>query len=228
MDSAPGVAYLHFVNIGPSTVHELRRIEAALRDKSIRGLILDLRGGGGTLHDVVMVADTLMDGGVIGHVQSLDSTETYEAQPGTLFTGLPLAVLIEEHANADRVFLTAALQDNQRAVVIGERTSGETYVRSLLPIPGRADKLLIATALMQRGDGTTLLAGRWNHLLVPHMALSKQEVKKRPSFIQPDHIVAAAESHDLSTDPLVAKAIEVLQSTATKGETSQETADLSG
>jgi carboxyl-terminal processing protease len=226
IDTAP-VAYLHFVNIGPSTVHELRQIEASLREKKLRGLILDLRGGGGTLHDVVMVADALLDGGVIGHVQSLDSTETYQAEPGALFEGLPLAVLIEKHANADRVFLAAALQDHQRAMVVGEPTFGETYVRSLLPIPGRGDKLLIATALMQRGDGTTLLTGRWNPRLVPHMP-SKEQEKKRPNFIQPDHVVAAELSPDLSKDAMVTKAIEVLQSTPTQDEANQETADISG
>jgi carboxyl-terminal processing protease len=210
-------------------VHELRQIEAALREKgkSMRGIILDLREGGGTLHDVVMVADALLDGGIIGHVQSLDSTETYKAEPGALFEGLPLAVLIEKHANADRVFLAAALQDHQRAVVVGEPTFGETYVRSLVSIPGRGDKLLIATALMQRGDGTTLLTGRWNPLFVPQMPSPEQE-KKRPSFIQPDHVVAAELSTDLSKDPMLTKAIEVLQSADPQGEANQETADISG
>ena len=68
--------------------------------------MLDLRFGGGLLHDLVMVADSLLDGGVIGHVRSLDSVKTYEARPGALFQNLPMAVLIAQRAATDRVILT--------------------------------------------------------------------------------------------------------------------------
>jgi hypothetical protein len=57
---------------------------------------------------------------------------------------------------------------------------------------------------------------------------SKEQEKKRPNFIQPDHVVAAELSPDLSKDAMVTKAIEVLQSTPTQDEANQETADISG
>ena len=213
IDTAPGMAYLRVLAIGPSTVHELRQVEAVLRQQKIRGVVVDLRGGGGTLHDVVMVADTLLEGGVIGHVRSADSTETYEAHPGALFQSLPIVVLIDKYANADRVFLTAALQDHQRAIVVGEATSGETYVNSLLPIEGSGDKIRLATGVMQRADGTPLLSVRWNGVSILHTPMDEHPEKK-PSYIKPDHIVAAGNSTELSKDPVFLRAIEVLQSTA--------------
>jgi C-terminal peptidase prc len=222
-DADEKIAYLRVLSIGPSTVHELRQIEAAVRQHNIRGIILDLRGGGGTLHDVVMVADALLEDGIIGYVRSADSTETYKAQPGALFEGVSIAVLINKYANADRVFLTAALQDHERATVVGEATSGETYVNSLVPIPGRGDKIRLATAVMQRGDGTPLLASRWNGLAIAQMPAAEHETKK-PRFIMPDHIVSAGESIELSKDPVIAKAIEVLQQPTVEART-QETRD---
>ena len=85
MESAKDIALIRIKSIGPSTLHELRKVEAKLRSENIRGIVLDLRFGGGLLHDLVMVADSLLDGGVIGHVRSLDSVKTYEARPGALF-----------------------------------------------------------------------------------------------------------------------------------------------
>jgi carboxyl-terminal processing protease len=228
IDADQRIAYLRVVAIGPSTVHELRQIEAAVRKNDCRGIILDLRVGGGTLHDVVMVADALLEGGVIGHVRSADSTETYKSQPGALFEGVSIAVLIDKYSNADRVFLTAALQDHQRATVVGEVTSGETYVNSLVPIPGRGDKIRLATAVMQRGDGTLLLASRWNGFEIPHMPAADDQ-KLKPGFIMPDHIVwegdTKRKSIEASKDPVVARAIEVLQSLAAQEAPTQETRD---
>jgi hypothetical protein len=178
-----------------------------------------------------MVADALLEGGVIGHVRSAYSTETYKSQPGTLFERVRIAVLIDKYSNADRVFLTAALQDHQRATVVGEVTSGETYVNSLVPIPGRGDKIRLATAVMQRGDGTLLLASRWNGFAIPHLpAADPQNVK--PGFIMPDHIVSEGdtrrESIELDRDPVVAKAIEVLQSLAAQQAPTEENQNKTG
>jgi carboxyl-terminal processing protease len=230
IDADQRIAYLRVVAIGPSTVHELRQIEAAVRQNDVRGIILDLRDGGGTLHDVVMVADALLEDGIIGHVRSADSTETYKSQPGALFDGVSMAVLINKYSNADRVFLTAALQDHQRATVVGEVTSGETYVNSLVPVPGRGDKIRLATAVMQRGDGTLLLASSWNGFALSQTLVPEHKSKK-PGFIMPDHIVwegdTRRKSIEFRKDPVVAKAIEVLQSSAAQEAPTQETRDQS-
>jgi carboxyl-terminal processing protease len=215
-DSAPDMAVLRIKNVGPSTLHELRLAEAMLRRENVRGIILDLREGGGVLHDLVLVADSLLDGGIIGHVQTLDGLQTYEARPGAMFHGLPMVVLITKFANADRVFLAAALQDHGRAVVIGEPTSGETYVRSIVPIPGRREKITLATGVMQRGDGTLLLAPRRSEspiASVAHESASGQ-APTRPGFIVPNHAVKSDHRAAEENDPLVAKAIEVLRSLA--------------
>ena len=225
VDSAKDIAILRFRSIGPSTLHELRQVAAQLRHQDVRGIVLDLRGGGGILHDIIMVADSLLDGGTIGHVRSWEASIKHEARPGDLFQDLPMAVLVAQHTSAGNVFLTAALQDNQRAIVVGEPTTGETYVGSIVPIPGRDDQLRLATAVMLRGDGTPLLPTRFPTL--PLMNVQAPEIakaKQRPGFIMPDHVVhvvhvvprkqrSAIEEQELS-DPMLAKAIEVLRNAA--------------
>jgi hypothetical protein len=79
---------------------------------------------------------------------------------------------------------------------------------------------------MQRGDGTTLLASRWNGFAIPQMPPEEHE-KKKPGFIIPDHIASSGESIELSKDPVVAKAIEVLQQSVAQEAPTQETPDQS-
>ncbi len=220
IDSAKDIALLRINTIGPSTLHELRQAAANLRRQEIRGIILDLRSGGGRLHDIIMVADSLLDGGVIGHIRSWDGVRKHEARPGALFQDLPLAVLVARHTSSGNVFLTAALQDHERAIVVGEPTSGQSYVRSIIPIPGRSEKIIMAVGTMQRPDGTLLLARRSPSPLVANVPISKPtDKKKRPGFIMPDHLVSFGvgvehQGEQLGEDPMLAKAIEVLRDAA--------------
>lgn len=216
------IALLRIKSIGPSTLHELRKVEAKLRGKEIRGIVLDLRGGGGMLHDTVMLADQLLDGGTIGYVRTVDSVRKYEARPGCLFKNIPMAVLIAEHSQTDRVFLTAALQDQKRAVVVGEPTSNANYVNGNISISG-GDQIRLAIGVTQRGDGTTLLRRkvlrRTSTVRVAVAPKATERVKKRPGFIVPDYVVRfspvppsrSAQKKVRVPDPILAKAIDVLR-----------------
>ena len=230
IDAAKDIALIRIKSIGPSTLHELRQIEAKLRREDIRGIILDLRSSGAVLHDVVMVADGLLDAGVIGHVRSLGSVRTYEARAGALFQNIPMAVLVAKHTSSGQVFLTAALQDHERAIVVGEPTSGGTYVNSLVPVPGRGEKIRMATAIMQRGDGTPLLATRhrWPPVANVQVPKSPKPTKKRPGFIVPDHLVSTSYAKQSAEDPMLAKAIEVLRSAAAQAPSRPKDESVSG
>jgi hypothetical protein len=150
-----------------------------------------------------------------------------------------MAVLIAKVAATDRVFLTAALQDRGRAIVVGERTNGETYVNSLVPIPGRDEKIRLAVAVAHRGDGTPLLARPSKSSgLVRIQATKKSTREKRlPNFIEPDFRVpfklhatgevtsGPPQSND---DPMLAKAIEVLRDTKTQAQSGPQQDSVSG
>jgi C-terminal peptidase prc len=193
IDADPKVALIRLTQIGPSTLHELRRAETALRDEGVLRVILDLRIGGALLHDVVMVADALIDDAVIGHVRSLDGRTTHTAQPGVMFQDMTMAVLTSRFTSAGHVFLAAAaLQDSGRAEVFGERTPGNTYVKSLIDIPDRDEQITIATAVMERADGTQLLvpSNRSAEISIASMErLGMQKKTKRTGFILPNHEV---------------------------------------
>ena len=157
VESAPEIGLLRIRHVGPSTIHELKKIEAQLRSEQLRGLVLDLRGGGGIMHDVVMFADQFLDGGTIGYEESTTGIKQYKALRNCLFGDIPIAVLVARFASPDRVFLAAALQDQARAVVIGEPNNQPVFVRRHITL-GNNEQLLLATGRLQRGNGTTLTA----------------------------------------------------------------------
>lgn len=218
IDKATQLAYVRINRIGSSTLHELRQAERAMQGKPVRGLVLDLRYGGGTLHDIVMIADALLPKGPIGRVRTGDKVKKYESTRGDLFAKLPMAVLVDRATSSGREFLTAALQDRKRAVVVGEPTPGDGNVRSYLTISGSNERMLLATGELQRINGRSLRAtGRplWNN-----------SVQIRSGAVVPDHIVivnpklrgrlyrtyshATPGLRKAADDPIIAKAVEVL------------------
>jgi len=216
----PSIAFVVVDRIGPSTAHELKKIEASLRGSEITGLILDLRNGGGILHDVVLLADQFLDEGTIGHVVGANPA-TYDARPGSIFRDIPVAVLLADHSNADRVYLAAALQDNKRAFVVGQPNHQAVFVRQHVDLPS-GEKLLLATGKLQRGDGTTLTAFNRTRLdgyaelraMAGAQVLEKpNRMKKTPSYVWPDYQVRhplPGERAARTDDVFLAKAVEVL------------------
>jgi len=216
IDDAPDVALIRLTGVGPSTLHELRQVESAMNGQSVRGIVLDLSLGGALLHDVVMVADALVDDAVIRHIQSLDGRKTHVARVAAMFGDIPMVVLTSRFASAGYVFLTAALQDSGRAVVVGERTPGNKYVKSLIDVPGRDEKITLATGVMHRADGTPLLVQQGSRFAAPVLKIEKAATlsKKRARFIMPDYEVSerpGVPGKQRENDAVLLKAIAVIR-----------------
>ena len=126
-------------------------------DDGIRGVVLDLRGNsGGSVHHAKLFADALLDGGAIGGVRLKESRTAHSAERECLLKDMPLAVLIDGKTRGTAEWLAAALQDNGRAIVLGERSSGDPWVRRGVPIEGVEYVFLMATGVLERRDGTLL------------------------------------------------------------------------
>lgn len=242
VDSAKQLAYLRINRIGSSTLHELRQAETQLRGQKIRGVVLDLRFGGGTLHDIEIVADALLGKGTIGRVRSGDSIKTHKCSGGKrrpLFAGLPMAVLVDRHSSSGREYLAAALQDNRKAIVVGEPTPGDGFVRTAVPIPGDDRAIVFAVGELQRADGTPLRATvRATRGPVPFRAKSDRTRKHVAGGVVPDHIVRIPEGRrrelitahsythpELTTparDPVLAKAVDVLNAESFRADSKEQ------
>ena len=124
----------------------LRREIRALTRQGAKGLVLDLRGNpGGLLQQAVGVVSLFVDRGVVATVTGAHRPqEVLHAIPGVA-TKLPLVVLVDRFTASSSEIVAAALRDNHRATVVGERTFGKALVQAFDPLAnGAALELTVA------------------------------------------------------------------------------------
>ncbi len=104
---------------------------------TLRGLIIDLRDNpGGVLQPAVDMADGFLDDGLIVSTQGRNAGMQLEfrASEGEWLPGIPLIILVDRGSASSSEVLAGALQDHDRALIVGERTFGKGSVQSVLPL----------------------------------------------------------------------------------------------
>jgi len=162
LDGPDPIGYLQITEITGSTPHELRKFARQLESEGVRALVLDLRGlSTDNLHPTVLVADSLLDHGCIGRIETAHGETKYQADSDALFRDWPLVVLIDELTGGTAEWLAAALQDNHRAVLVGMPSSSAlgvpgVGVESTVPVGDGAWSITLTTGRLERGDGRPL------------------------------------------------------------------------
>jgi carboxyl-terminal processing protease len=135
----PGYLYLRIAQFQEDTGDEVKRKLAKLRDKEqpVKGLVLDLRSNpGGLLTAAVEVSDDFLDAGIIvttkGRLKQTDLS--FSATHGDLIDGAPIVVLTDNGTASAAEIVAGALKDNQRALIMGQRTFGKGSVQTVLPL----------------------------------------------------------------------------------------------
>ncbi len=132
-----GLGYIHISEFTPRTAQEF---DAALRDvtsKGATGIILDVRNNlGGSLNAVISASDLLLDSGTILVQRNADGKETsYVAKQGQLANGLPIVVLQNRFSASASEIIAAAIQENKRGTVVGEKSFGKGTVNTPKELP---------------------------------------------------------------------------------------------
>lgn len=154
---APGYAYLRIAAFSDTTVADFERAVAALRrEPPLRGVLIDVRNNpGGVLEAAVGVADALLATGTIVRAEGRGANArfTLQAQPGELLPGVAVAVLMNGASASAAEILAGALKDNDRALLVGQRTYGKGTVQSIIPLSqGRALKLTTSRYARPSGE----------------------------------------------------------------------------
>lgn len=137
-----GVMYSRITSFQDNTFSELQRdLEKHSKKAKIKGLILDLRDNpGGLLEQAVRVSDLFIESGVIVSTVGRDRKNIereFAHKRGTL-TGFPMIVLINGGSASASEIVAGALQDHQRALIMGETSFGKGSVQTLVSLPNRA------------------------------------------------------------------------------------------
>lgn len=130
------IAYLRIFLFGEKSDEETRDALKRLLDEDPTGLILDLRyNGGGAVDTAVAIASEFIEDGVIFYEVYGDGTrDTHEASGKGIATSLPMVVLVNEGSASASEIVSGALQDYERAPLIGTTTFGKGSVQYWIPI----------------------------------------------------------------------------------------------
>lgn len=151
-----GIGYIRIAVFQQETSEEFKSAINQLQvDSPLQGLVLDLRNNPGGLMPIsVEVADTLIDQGLLLYTEGRlpDANKQYYATYGDLINGAPIAVLINGGSASASEIVAGALQDQERATIIGTQSFGKGSVQSVIPLgDGRAIKLTTAHYLTPSG-----------------------------------------------------------------------------
>jgi len=145
----PGYGYVRLSSFQAKTGESMvEAIEELKKPGKLKGLVIDLRNNpGGVLNAAVTVSDAFIDDGLIvytdGRVE--DAKMKFNASPGDLLEGSPIVVLINAGSASASEIVAGALQDHNRAIIMGEKTFGKGSVQTILPTSnGAAVKLTTA------------------------------------------------------------------------------------
>ncbi|MDO8827635.1 S41 family peptidase [Methylophaga sp.] len=103
----------------------------------LKGLVLDLRNNpGGVLDAAVEVSDAFINKGMIVYTEGRlhDSDQKFHAKPGDMLNGAPIVVLVNGGSASASEIVAGALQDHQRAVILGTKTFGKGSVQTVMPL----------------------------------------------------------------------------------------------
>ena len=131
----PGVGYIHLTQFQETTAAEV--IDAINSFGSMKGLIFDLRGNpGGLLSQAVEVCDHLLSKGqtIVSQRGRAYPDQNYTASHGNDGKSFPIVVLVNRNTASAAEIVSGALQDHDRAWVLGETTFGKGLVQTVYPL----------------------------------------------------------------------------------------------
>lgn len=156
-----GVGYVPLRTVRESSSDEMRAALDSLQAEGMRALVFDLRGNpGGLLDQGIAVTDLFLERGqsiVETRGRARDQNDTYDASDPDRYPGLPVVVLVDAASASASEIIAGALQDHDRAIVIGETTFGKGSVQSLYRLTG-GDVLRLTTARWYTPAGRSIHA----------------------------------------------------------------------
>jgi carboxyl-terminal processing protease len=247
LDLRPGYSYIRLSQFSGSTSQELeeklKKIESG--PVPVKGLILDLRNnGGGLLNAAIEVSDLFLEKGKILSIKGRNKTSTkeYMATPNSVSRNYPIVVLINGATASASEIVAGALQDQNRALILGTPSFGKGSVQTVETLrDGSGLKLTIARYYTPSGrsiqakgiepdiilkqkqinpedkleEGLLKEKDLANHLEAEpekNKASKSKTEKLKPKTPEPDFSIGPLSLEQLQSDNQVIRALEILSS----------------
>ncbi len=185
-----GVGYIRLTSFTDRATELFRDALASLREQGATALVFDLRSNpGGYITAAQGIASQFVrEGELLFTVESGEQVREWHAEPGILQDDTPVVVLVDGGSASASEIVAAALQEYDRATLVGEPTFGKNTVQIWNDLPN--------------GGGLRLTTDRW---------FTPQHNSVAPDGIQPDEVVAAPDDPTSGEDPQLDRAVEILR-----------------
>jgi carboxyl-terminal processing protease len=153
IDGSRHIGYIRLAAFRTGSADAVRRAVLKLQRGGATGFVLDLRANpGGLLDQAVDVSAVFLARGVVATIDGAHVRKRAFTVSGGPATQRPLVVLVDRFSASSAEVTAAALRDNDRALIVGDRTFGKTLVQSIEPLSnGAALKLTTARYLTPSG-----------------------------------------------------------------------------
>ena len=185
----PGYAYVRITSFQEKTPKELiKALEELENAQQIKGIVLDLRyNPGGLLSSAIEVADEFLENGIIVSIKgkNKDAQMEFKAKPNPPQRKhpYPIAILINHGTASAAEIVTGALRDNNRAIVLGQKSFGKGLVQTVIPLEENY-AVKLTTAYYYTPDGICIdKIGIKPDIEIPEVEISEKKDSKEEKEI---------------------------------------------
>lgn len=183
------IGYVPVQRFNETSAAEVQSAVARLQKEGVKGVVLDMRGNpGGILDQSIAMSNLFLKGGqeIVSVRSRVGAPQTYATHGNPVFPSLPVTVLTDEYTASASEIVAGALQDHDRALVVGSTSYGKGLVQTLYPLDG-GYALKITTAKWFTPSGRSIqrerkfVNGRFVEA-VPDSAETEAKKKARPAY----------------------------------------------
>ena len=158
---ADSIGYISLSNFTDDCSSEFKKSFLELKEKGIKGLIIDLRSNpGGLLRDAINISNFFLPKGetiVSTKGKEEENNITYKAHSTPIDLNIPIVIMVDSNSASASEIVAGAMQDLDRAVILGERTYGKGLVQGTYPV-AYDGKLKVTTAKYYTPSGRCIQA----------------------------------------------------------------------
>jgi carboxyl-terminal processing protease len=217
------IGYVKIIEFTGHVTEDFSKALGELKGKGMEGLVLDLRyNPGGLLASAVDISKLFLDGNkmiVFTKGRKAENYQEFRANGDPPYGNLPLVILINRYSASASEIVSGAMQDNKRAVIVGERSFGKASVQSMIPLSDKsALRLTIAKYYTPSGKSIQHDANNEHGGIYPDIEVKVPLETEKKLIQQSDEIYypgkdekADAKKKDMVEDEVVNRAVELLK-----------------
>ncbi len=227
------VGYVRITTFNEQTVKSLDKALEDTRKGALKGLVLDLRDNpGGLLEASIEVTSRFVNGGEVVSTRGRHDTDSkrYNAVRANRFPNVPIVVLVNGGSASAAEIVAGALQDRERAVVLGVTSFGKGSVQTVLPLGPNKGAMRLTTSRYYTPSGKSIQgagiepdvevaqvrlsdkdiaelktrAARFSESALPHALQNDQGAERKPPHVPADMPPADYKGEDYQLDQAVA------------------------